>query len=132
MKQATLFAIIFLSALSACNSKNEADITAEKEVGTTFIRKILDNNFVEAKPFVLQDAENLEDFEDLKSLFGKLPKEKLDGFKAANIVIDSIVPKGDSVSIFHYKNSFEKDNQQKLKLVWSNGKWLVDLKYSVQ
>ncbi len=132
MKQVIYAAIFAALFLAACTSKEDSKATSEKEVGTTFIRHILNNDFVAAKQYVWLDATNEQAFESFRALFAKMPKANLDGFKNANIIIDSIKNENDSVSIFNYTNSFEKDKPQKIKLVWKDNKWMVDLKYSLQ
>ncbi|MBL0146856.1 MAG: hypothetical protein IPP48_15175 [Chitinophagaceae bacterium] len=69
-------------------------------------------------------------FERFKQEYEKKDKAELAKFKEANINMNEIVALNDSVHIFNYSNSYKKEIKQKIKLVWQNNKWQVDLKYT--
>mgnify|MGYP000040877405 CR=1 FL=1 len=58
--------------------------------------------------------------------------EELKRYKTADITINEIKAIGDSIRLIDYANSYKKETKQKLKLVWQQGKWLVDLKYTIE
>ena len=52
-----------------------------------------------------------------------------EGYRDANILIDSTQKISDSVTIITYSNTY-KNQPSKLKMVKKNNEWLVDFKYS--
>lgn len=116
--------------LFGCTTKSTQLPTTDTDVATTFIRNILDNKFSLAEPFLLKDDANMQYFERFKQEYEKKDKAELAKFKEANINMNEIVALNDSVHIFNYSNSYKKEIKQKIKLVWQNNKWQVDLKYT--
>jgi hypothetical protein len=57
------------------------------------------------------------------------PAADKEGFKNANIIIDSTQTVSDSVTIINYSNTYKK-KPSKIKLVKKNNEWLVDFKYT--
>ncbi len=126
-----IFLLVFL--LFSCNSKTTPNNpTTDTDVATTFIRNVLDDNFVAAEQFLLKNEENLQLFERFKQAYENKSKEELKKYKTADITINEIKALGDSIRLIDYSNSYKKEIKQKLKLVWVQGKWLVDLKYTIE
>jgi hypothetical protein len=121
---------IFL--LTSCSNEPKKAPTTDTDVATTFIRNVLDDNFKDAEAFLLKDDANMQLFERYKQMYESKTKEELKSYKAADITIIELKPIGDSVRLIDYSNSYKKDVKQKLKLVWQQGKWMVDLKYTIE
>ena len=131
IKFISFFTLVFL--LVSCNTKTTpANPTTDADVATTFIRNVLDDNFVGAEQFLLKNEENLQLFERFKQSYENKSKEELKRYKTADITINEIKAIGDSIRLIDYANSYKKETKQKLKLVWQQGKWLVDLKYTIE
>jgi len=127
-----LFAAIFLLLLSAsCNDKR-TNPTTDIDVARAFIKHILENDFKDAKRFVLDDETNNQYFELSKKEFEHKSKEELKEYKDADIIINELTSVNDSVTIINYSNSYKKESKGKVKVVRVNGQWLVDLKYMFQ
>ncbi|MEI9958405.1 MAG: hypothetical protein WDM90_19350 [Ferruginibacter sp.] len=50
-------------------------------------------------------------------------------YKSSDIIINTLTPLKDT-TIVNYSNTYEKNTKTNLRLVRSNGVWLVDLKYT--
>ena len=64
-----------------------------------------------------------------KDFNSKRSKDEKEGYRDANILIDSTQKISDSVTIITYSNTY-KNRPEKLKMVKKNNEWLVDFKYS--
>lgn len=125
--------LAFLSILSfalSCSSNEQKPPVTDIEVATAFIRNILDNNFKSAEQYLLKDDMNRQYFDRFEQQYHSREKDELAKYKAADILINNIDNSSDSVHIVDYSNTYRKDVKTKLKLVWVEGKWLVDLKYT--
>jgi hypothetical protein len=126
-------ALAFLAILSfiACNNDEKAIMTSESEVDAArnFIRASLDNNFDEAKNYILIDSTNTEYLEAAQRNRAHLSKEDNLKYREASIQIYDTKKVADSASIVIYSNSY-KNQKDSLKVVQRNGQWLVDFKYS--
>src|SRR5665647_2664794 len=75
--------------VTACDDTAEANKTDPLESGRGFIEASLKGNYVEAKKYILQDSTNLEYFEGMKDFNSKMNSEAREGYREANIIIDS-------------------------------------------
>ena len=130
MNKKSLFLIILIVTLLACNTATKKAPVTDIEVATTFVRDILDNKFTEAEQYLLKDETNNQYFDRFQQNYHAQDKNKLDKYKDADIIVNDISYVTDTVCIFNYSNSYTKDIKTKLKLVRINSKWLVDLKYT--
>lgn len=132
MNEMKKYSFIFLGImmlLSACNNSPEIRKTDPLESGRGFIEASLQGDYNLAQKYLLQDSTNLEYFNGLKDFNSKRSKEEKEGYKTANILVDSATKLSDSVTIISYSNTY-KMKPAKLKMVRRNGEWLVDFKYS--
>ena len=124
--------LLFLTAMisfAACNNSPEIRKTDPLESGRGFIEASLKGDYDEAKKYLLQDSTNIEYFNGLKDFNSKRSKEDKEGYRDANILIDSTQKISDSVTIISYSNTYKK-KPSKLKMVRQNNEWLVDFKYT--
>jgi hypothetical protein len=124
--------LLFFASLLSCNNETKKIPTTDDEVATTFIRHVLDDNFKDAESYLLKDDANIQYFERFKESYEKKEKAELDAYKKADITINEIKKIGDSLRLIDYANSYKKEVKQKLKLVWKDNKWQVDLKYTFE
>lgn len=129
MNRINLFFLVTMISFAACNSSPEIRKTDPLESGRGFIEASLKGDYNEAKKYLLQDSTNIEYFNGLKDFNSKRSKEEKEGYKDANILIDSTQKISDSVTIISYSNTYKK-KPSKLKMVRQNNEWLVDFKYT--
>ena len=116
-------------AVAACNHSAEVSKKDPLESGRGFIESSLKGNYDEAKKYLLQDSTNMQYFEGLEDFNSNRSDDEKEGYKNANIIIDSTQQLSDSVTIITYSNTY-KNKPSKLKLVKKNNEWLVDFKYT--
>lgn len=130
MKWITLCtAALFL--MTSCDNKKETVANTDIGVAQAFVENLLKNDFKDAQQYIVEGDNNKQYFEMAKANFESKSKEELDHYKDAEIIINQITPVNDSTSIVDYSNSYKKDVKTKLKMVKINGKWLVDLQYTL-
>jgi hypothetical protein len=126
--------MLFLTALTigllSCNSNTKQNPVTDIEVATAFIQAILDNDLKTAEKYLLVDETNQQYFQSFHSQYQTKNKSELEKYKTADIIINTLKPQNDSVTIINYSNSYKKDIKTQLKAVRKNGQWLIDLKYT--
>src|SRR5438128_1712314 len=124
----SLFLLAFLF-LDSCNSNDTVKRDDPLDAGREFINASLKGNYDRAKKYLLPDSLNIEYFNVQERFNKRLGSQEKDGYKNANIIIDSIQNISDSVTIINYSNTFKK-TPDKIKLVRINKEWFVDFKYT--
>lgn len=122
--------LLLAAVLLACNNKTKKTPVTDVEVATTFVRNLLDNNFIEAEQYLLKDETNNQIFERFKKQYSEKDKAILEKYKEADIIVNETSYLTDSVYIFNYSNSYSRTDKTILKLLRIDNKWLVDLKYT--
>ena len=126
-------AFVILAAITffviSCNNDENVDKSDPLVSGRGFIEASLKGDYKKAEKYLLKDSTNLEYFQGLQDFNNKLDAETRRGYSDANIIIDSLIAKSDSVDILYYTNSF-KNKPSKIKLVKQKKDWLVDFKYT--
>lgn len=122
-----ILSVIFITA--ACKHSAEVSKRDPLESGRGFIESSLKGDYDEAEKYLLQDSINMQYFEGMKDFNSKRSKDEKEGYKNANILIDSTQQLSDSVTIITYSNTF-KNKPSRLKMVKKNNEWLVDFKYT--
>ena len=115
--------------VSCTQNENAIKRAGPIEAGREFIDASLKGNYEYAKEYLLADTVNMEYFNELVNFNNKLSPQEKEGYKSANIIIDSIQNISDTVTIINYSNTF-KNTPDKIKLVRVNKEWLVDFKYT--
>ena len=129
MQKVILICFITILFFVSCNSNNTVKRDDPVEAGREFIDASLKGNFEQARKYLLADSTNTEYFNGLEIFNKKLSPEQTEGYKNANIIIDSIQNISDSVMIINYSNTFKKA-PTKIKLVKKNNEWFVDFKFT--
>jgi hypothetical protein len=122
-----LAATAIIISLFSCSGGSKKTPVTDTDVATTFIRNILDDDFPNAEQYLVKNEFNQQYFERFRQEYHAKDKTELANYKAAEIIIYDIKPVNDSVHIVNYSNTYKKEIKNKLKMVWVNGKWLVDL-----
>ena len=121
------FAILFFIA---CNQQAKTKKNSDPlEAGREFINASLTGDYDYAKKYLLTDSTNLMYFDRFVDFDNKKPAADKEGYKNANIIINSTENVSDSVTIINYSNTYKKE-PAKIKLVKKNNEWLVDFKYT--
>ena len=121
--------LIISLAITACNHSAEVSKSDPLESGRGFIESSLKGDYDEAQKYILQDSINIGYFNGLKDFNSKRTTDEKEGYRDANILIDSTQKISDSVTIITYSNTY-KNQPSKLKMVKKNNEWLVDFKYT--
>ena len=114
---------------TACNYSPEVSKRDPLESGRGFIESSLKGDYIEAQKYLLKDSINMQYFEGLENFNSKRSDDEKEGYKNANILIDSTQQLSDTVTIITYSNTY-KNKPSKLKMVKKNNEWLVDFKYT--
>jgi Domain of unknown function (DUF4878) len=121
-----------LFLISSCKSKDkQPDNKSENNIDAArnFIRSALDGKFTEARTFMLADSVNINYMDVAERSYQRADQTIKDGYRSSSINIVSVKePIKDSVTVVIYSNSFKNDPDT-LKVVKTNGQWLVDFKY---
>jgi len=118
--------LFFVACDQSVKTKKNTD---PLEAGREFIDASLTGDYDYAKKYLLADSTNLMYFERFVEFDKKKPATEKEGYKNANIIINSTENVSDSVTIINYSNTYKKE-PSKIKLVKKNNEWLVDFKYT--
>jgi hypothetical protein len=129
MKRIITGLLVIITAITACKHSAEVNKRDPIESGRGFIESSLKGDYDEAQKYLLQDSTNMQYLNGLKEFNSKRSDEEREGYKNANILIDSTQQLSDSVTIITYSNTY-KNQPSKIKLVKKNNEWLVDFKYT--
>jgi Domain of unknown function (DUF4878)/Vanin C-terminal domain len=135
MKRTNYFFLFLLFSFTACrNNDNKSGGKSENNIDAArnFIRAALDGKFDDARNFMLPDSINTNFMDVAERSYQRNSQANKDGYRSSSINIVSVKePIKDSVTVVIYSNSFKKDPDT-LKVIKSNGQWLVDFKYLYQ
>ena len=126
-----IFLIAFISLFFiACNQSAKTVKNSDPlDAGREFINASLTGDYDYAKKYLLSDSTNQMYFERFVEFDEKKPAADKDGYKNANIIINSTENISDSVTIINYSNTYKKE-PAKLKLIKKSNSWWVDFKYT--
>ena len=114
--------------LFACsNDRTFKKAEDAQDAGREFIRASLDGDYEKAQFYLLADTTNQILMNKWKKDFEKLDESTKKQYKDADILPIAIQALNDSVTSYTFSNSFKRDTTT-IKIVRSNGEWLVDLK----
>jgi hypothetical protein len=119
--------LLFIS----CGS-NEALPATDIDAAKQFVDNIWQNDFTKAEKLILNDEGNKQTFDGFRAYYNRLPKEELQKYKNATLVLNSVTPLNDSISIVNFSADFNKIKKDELKIVRTNGQWYIDLKPEVK
>ena len=132
MKQKILL-LIFIgtsAVIFSCQSDQSLSST-DIEAANQFVQDIWQSDFKKAEKLLLIDETNKQTLDGFAVYYKRKPKEELEKYKNAILILNSVNPLNDSVSIVNYSPSFNKAEKNELKLVRKNNQWLIDLKYTI-
>jgi hypothetical protein len=133
MKGLAIIFLLSIISIAACKSKENSSTPKSEnsiDAARNFIRAALDGKFNQARNYMLTDSVNTNYMDLAERSYQRADQSIKDGYRAASIsVIRMVEAVKDSVTILVYANSFFKDNHDTLKILKTNGQWLVDFKY---
>ena len=129
MNKIIISTLAIIITITACSHSSEVSRKDPLASGRGFIESSLKGDYDEAKKYLLQDSTNIQYFEGLEDFNSSRSDIEKEGYKNANIIIDSTQQLSDSVTIITYSNTY-KNKPSKLKMVKKNNEWLVDFKYT--
>lgn len=129
MKRIIIIGCASLFFLIGCNGGTDIDKSDPLESGRGFIDASLKGDYTKAANYILKDSTNEQYLDGLRDFNKNSTPMEREGYRDANIIIDSSVSKSDSVNIIYFSNTFKKE-PQKIKMVKKGTDWLVDFKYS--
>jgi hypothetical protein len=129
MKRACIILSVIIFFTISCGNNATVDKSDPLTSGRGFIEASLKGDYKVAEQYLLKDSTNMQYFQGLKDFSTKQDAETRRGYSEANIIVDSLIAKSDSVNILYYTNSY-KNKPSKIKLVKQNKNWLVDFKYT--
>lgn len=131
MKLKAFILLVFLCVFNSCDNTPPYPST-DIEVARAFINDILQNNYKDAKRFVLDEEMNNQYFELSKKQFEAKSKDELLKYKESDIVVNEIKQVNDSATIVNFSNTYKRAIKNEVKVIKLNGKWSVDLKHTFQ
>lgn len=95
-----------------------------------FIRDALDGRWFEARQYMIQDSVNVQLLETAESKYQEMDKIEKSNYRDAVPRFYGTRKVNDSTTVITYSNSY-KNKMDSLKVVRRDGRWLIDLKYSL-
>ena len=123
--------LLLLVLIASCRSKEKEGSKSENKVDAArnFIRSALDGKFDEARTYMLPDSINTNFMDVVERSYQKAEQATKDGYRSASITILNVNDQiKDSIAVVIYSNTFKNDPDT-LKVIKTNGQWLVDFKY---
>ena len=130
MKTVYLLVIICVG-LMACVGSSDEFSKAENafDAGREFIDGCLKGDFKRAAFYMVNDAENTSDLQQIKKTYKEKSKDQQQNFYKASIIVNEDETVSDTVHVINYMNSYDKI-ARKVKVVLRNNTWQVDFKYT--
>ena len=126
------FSFLLLQFFCACSDNDKQDAASENDLDAArnFLRAALDGKWSQARTYLLQDTVNTQILDRYEEKYQqRTDNEVKRGYREASIRTYDTRKLNDSTEVVIYSNSYT-NQKDSLKLVRTNGKWLVDLKYS--
>ncbi len=119
--------------LFACGTTSLSNTYAEAnnalDAGRYFIDACLKGDFEKAKYYMLPDADNQKQLQQLERAYREKDRDGRQQYREASINIAEIANLSETITIINYSNTYDKIGH-KIKVVMQNNKWLVDFKYT--
>jgi len=112
----------------ACNPEQETKSDNDMDAARNFLDAALKGDYKDASVYMLKDSANLEYLNVTKRSYQRLSPDERTKLKAASLRFFDTQQINDSTTITIFANSYKNDKDT-LRIVKTNGQWLVDLKY---
>jgi hypothetical protein len=126
----SLYRLLLIGLIAfACKASEREGSDSDIDAARNFIRAALDGKFKDARAYMVQDSVNMNYLEIAERSYQRSDAFTRNGYRASSINIHEVKePFPDSISVVIYSNSYKNDHDT-LKVIRTNGQWLVDLKY---
>ena len=131
MRLVFLLSSFTLLLFFACNETDRGTGEPENDIDAAraFIRAALDGDYDKARTFLVNDSLNRQDIDISERLYKeRMSPEEKNKYRGASIHIHETARLNDSTSIVYYSNTY-RNQKDSLKVIRSDGKWLIDFKY---
>lgn len=112
-----------------CGDSTVIDRSDPLDAGRGFIEASLKGDYTLAGKYILKDSTNEQYLIGLRDFNKNSTPLDREGYREANIIVDSSILVSDSVNIIYFSNSYKKVHQ-KIKMIRDGKDWWVDFKYS--
>jgi hypothetical protein len=114
----------------SCNSDKEAETKSDNDMDAArnFLDAALKGDYKDASVYMLQDSANKEWLNVAERGYQRYSPDEKSKLKSASLRFFDTKQVNDSTTITVFANSY-KNKKDTLRVVKSNGQWLVDLKY---
>jgi hypothetical protein len=135
MKKTYLALLVVAMLAIACggNEANKQDVLAKAtkpvDAYRGFLRGLLDGNKTQADFFMLKDSTNNGLLDNWTRMYDRQEDAEKYQYKQATLQFYGTRNENDSTLYVAYANSY-KNKQDTLKVIRTDGAWLVDFKYS--
>ena len=123
-----LLLLIFFTA-SCKNSSSYENASNALDAGREFIDATLKGDFAKAFFYMLQDAENKNLLDKIETNYREKNRDGREQYRQASINIIKVTDITDKETLINYSNTYDKIGK-KLKIIFIDNKWVVDLKYT--
>jgi hypothetical protein len=121
----------FLFLLMACSNSDNEDGTKsdnDMDAARNFLDAALKGDYKVASTYMLKDSANLEYLNVTQRGYKNLSPDEKAKLKGASLRFFDTKQVNDSTTVTVFANSYKNDKDT-LRIVRTNGRWLVDLKY---
>lgn len=127
-----LLFLLLCAVFFSCKDEHKQYPQAENalDAGREFIDAFLKGDTDKAKAYMLDDEENRALLAKLHRQLRTRSDEDEQGYKESSIIIGEVDNVTENEVIIQYKASYDRI-PRKIKVVNMNGKWQVDLKYTL-
>ncbi len=127
MKKLLLLLILFTASCKSSSSYENASNALD--AGREFIDASLKGDFAKAYFYMLDDAENKKLLDKIETNYREKDRDGREQYRQASINILKVTDITDKETLINYSNTYDKIGK-KLKVVFIDNKWVVDLKYT--
>lgn len=128
-----LFLVCLITVIVSCNNMNSTNNLKTPENALDAARQFIETTnkgkYDEASFMITKVANNDSIIAELERVYKNLSNGQKQELQASSINIHGIEDLNENTSIITYSNSFDKQ-VHKLKVVKSEGKWLIDIGYT--
>jgi uncharacterized protein (DUF2252 family) len=127
-----LMFLLVLAAFISCKDEKINYPKAENalDAGREFIDAFLKGDTKKAEAYMVDDSENKALLRKLHRQLKNRSDEDEQGYKESSIIMGDIENVTENEVVIQYKASYDRI-PRKIKVINSNGTWLVDLKYTI-
>lgn len=125
-----LFLLVFFGLFSCKNHSAYPKAENALDAGREFLDGFLRGNTEKAQAYMINDPRNQQLLMTVHNQYRRLSPEAKNELSGASIIIGEVDEVTENEVIIQYQSSYDKFGR-KIKVIKKDGKWLVDLKYTL-